>query len=90
MSFGAHCDSIRFQYANDVYRDGQNRQPNLLRCKHTPLLTPKANLNSMREGFSLCLSVLLEIERRLARLPMYAIIRTTTGRNLSLRVQLYQ
>ena len=33
--------------------DVQNRQPNLLRCKPTPVLTPTANLNSMRKGFSL-------------------------------------
>jgi hypothetical protein len=39
--------------------DAQNRQPNLLRCKHTPVLTPKANLNSMRKGFTLGLKCCL-------------------------------
>jgi hypothetical protein len=45
--------------------DVRNRQPNLLRGKPTPVLTPKANLNSMRKGFSLGLQ--LEIPRLFAR-----------------------
>jgi hypothetical protein len=45
--------------------DVRNRQPNLLRGKSTPVLTPKANLNSMRKGFSLGLQ--LEISRLFGR-----------------------